>query len=109
VSHLADTARIDLIGTLDHEKARRRRQAGIGAYRRAFHAPVDCRSWPAPGEDEAVQLSGVLRALACALAVPARHAVRAANWLVYAAFPLSREAAAISDAVTLCSRAPDTS
>jgi hypothetical protein len=87
-----------------------RQAADVGcAFAGTIHAPVDCRSWPAPGEDEAVQLSGVFRALACALAVPARHAVHAANWLVFGTFPLSRKAAANSDTVALRPRAPDTS
>lgn len=83
------------------------------AFAGTIHAPVDCRSWPAPGpesgEDDAIKVSGVLRAVACALAVLALHATHAANWLVHPAFPSLREAGAISDAVTLRPRAADTS
>jgi len=79
------------------------------AFAGKMHAPIDCRSWPAPDENDELQLSGVFRALACALAVLARHATHAANWLIYLAFPLSLEAAAMSDAVAPCPRAPDTS
>jgi hypothetical protein len=87
-----------------------RRGADVAcAFAGTIHAPVDCRSWPAPGEDDAVYLSGVFRALACALAVLARQAAHAANWLVFGTFPLSREAVAMSDAVTPRPRAPDTS
>ncbi|HTV67344.1 MAG TPA: hypothetical protein VMF90_02300 [Rhizobiaceae bacterium] len=73
------------------------------------HAPVDCRSWPAPGEEDARHLSGVFSALARALAVLAHQAMHAANWLVYLAFPLSRQSADMSDAVTLRPRVADTS
>ncbi|HTV67019.1 MAG TPA: hypothetical protein VMF90_00640 [Rhizobiaceae bacterium] len=87
-----------------------RRGADVAcAFAGTIHAPVDCRSWPAPGEDQAVYLSRVFRALACALAVLARKAAHAANWLVYLAFPWSPKAAAMSDAVTPRPRAPDTS
>jgi hypothetical protein len=79
------------------------------AFAGKIHAPVDCRLRPVPDENDGVQLSRVFRALACALAVPARRAVRAATWLVYGAIPLSRRAAAICDAVTLRPRAADTS
>jgi hypothetical protein len=49
-----------------------------------IHAPclrasADRRFWPASGENEAAELAEVFGALACALAFPARAAIRAAR------------------------------
>lgn len=50
-----------------------------------FHVPVDSRRWPAPasGEVEAARFAAIFQALAVALAVPARQAMRAARWVAH--------------------------
>lgn len=54
------------------------------AYADHLHAPVNCSHVPAPasGETEATHLAAIFRALAFALAFPARQAFRAARLAV---------------------------
>ena len=83
--------------------------AVASAYAASIHAPVDGRWWPASDENEAAQLAKIFAALARALAVPARQAVRAARWLIRRSFAFLCEAPAIPDGTAPRPRLADTS
>ena len=100
---LPASRRVLLLGVLRHAAA------VASAYAASIHAPVDGRWWPASDENEAAQLAKIFAALARALAVPARQAVRAARWLVRGSFAFLREAPAIPDGTTPRLRFADTS
>lgn len=89
-----------------------RHAAGVaGAYATRLHAPVrsPLRLSPTPKDAEAAQLAAIFRALACALAFPARQAVRVARLAVHLTLDRPDENPAIAPGFVSRPRPADTS